>query len=412
MTAEPVCIIGMGVEGRKSLSQNTVNLILSMDEVWGSERLLTEWHDVRCATPLPSHSLTDKIQSLKDRHQKRIAVLASGDPGFYGIAKTILRYLPVDEIQIFPQISSLQYAFARAGIPWQDAVFSSVHARPVSELIGLVRRNPLLGVLTDPKQSPAVISKILLEADTPDCRVIVCENLGTDNERLTDTRLTKVTGQDFAPLNVMILQADQPFRQHHTGVIRPDDAYDTKKGMITKHDVRVISIDRLAIEETDIVWDIGACSGAVSIEMGERAWRGQVYAIEKDPQVLPYFRNNIVTYGAMHHVKLVEGEAPDALHTLPLPKAVFIGGSGGRLIDIFEHIQNLPVDSCRIVANFTVIENLSQAIAYLRSKGYQPEVVQAGFSYGRKIGTGTRFEPNNPVYILSVTLKGAQNDNR
>lgn len=408
MPPEVVYVIGMGVEGRKSISQSTMDLIFSMDEVWGAERLLAEWQDLKLTKPLSGHRLVEEVQNLKVRGMKRIAVLASGDPGFFGIAKTILQFLPVEEVRMLPNVSSLQAAFARAGISWQDAVFTSVHARSIGELIGLARRHALLGVLTDPRQCPSLVAKVLLEAGIPDCRAIVFENLGTDRETMTDTRLSALDQKNFAPLNVMIFQSDEPFRQHHIGRIRPDDAYDTIKGMITKHDARLLSIERLEIEENDTIWDIGACSGAVSIECAERAWRGCVYAIEKNTNMLPFLKGNLLKHGAGYHVKIVEGEAPSVLTELPVPNAVFIGGTGGKLEEIFEHIAGLALDNCRVVANFTMIENLSRALSYLRQKGCQPNVVQADFAYGHKLGQGTRFDPNNPVYILSFTMKRLQ----
>ena len=410
MQVEPVVVVGMGIHGREGLDQKTIALLLSMDELWGAERLLAEWPEQRAKTILPGHGLLKKIETLKERGGKKVAILASGDPGFHGIANTVLRFLPADEVIILPHVSSLQAAFAKAKLPWQDATLTSVHARPMRELIGLARRHAKLGILTDPKQNPAAIAETLLAMGIPDCRAIVCENLGMPEEKIIDSRLSQLPGGTFAPLNVLILQADAGFQSHAVGRTRSDDAYAVKKGMITKRDARLISLDRLQIEEDDILWDIGACSGAVSIEASERAWCGKVYAIERDKSVLPFLYENVKNHGAGYHVEVIEGEAPSVLENLPHPNAVFIGGSGGYLEALFEHIQALPIRNCRVVANFTVIENLSRAIQYLRRGGYDLEVVQADLAYGRKIGNGTRFEPNNPVYILSVTLEGSLSD--
>ena len=174
------------------------------------------------------------------------------------------------------------------GIPWSDAAFTSAHARPLSEVVGWAKRVPKLGVLTDPKQTPDLIAQALLDAQVEDCRAVVAENLGLPDERLTDTRLSALPQMKFEPLNVLLLVHDEHWAPRPLFAPRPDDSYAHRRGLITKADVRALVLPRLALCETDIVWDIGAGSGALSIEMAEIAWRGQVYAIEQDSENAGY----------------------------------------------------------------------------------------------------------------------------
>jgi precorrin-6Y C5,15-methyltransferase (decarboxylating) len=399
---EPIVIIGIGEDGVTGLNQTLLSRILFADEIWGSERLLSQLPDCKARRVTLSGGLVDSIKRLTKRSSKvKVVILASGDPGFFGIAGTVLSQLPAEEVKIFPAVSSLQLAFAHAGIIWQDAALTSAHARPVSGVIGLVRRNKKTGILTDPRQSPAWIAQKLISAGIPDCRAVVCENLGEAGETITETRLLQLPGKDFVPLNVLLLIHDDDWIAPSVFSSRPDSAYAHVNGMITKRDVRVISLERLSLRETDVVWDIGAGSGAVSIETAELAWRGEVYAVEKNIACLDCIRENVTRYGIMN-LQVISGEAPGKLLDLPQPDAVFIGGSGGHLTEILTTVKNAGKPGCRIVANFTLLENLLTALSWMQENRFEPDVTEARFSYSTITGNGTRLVPSNPVYILSA----------
>jgi precorrin-6Y C5,15-methyltransferase (decarboxylating) len=270
----------------------------------------------------------------------------------------------------------------------------------MTEAIGLARRFPKLGILTDPVNNPGRVAEKMLSAGIPDCRAVVVENMGETNEKLIDTRLLNLPGMDFSPLNVLLLIHDTDWKPAPAFSPRPDCAYEHKSGMITKRDVRLMSINRLEICETDVIWDIGAGSGAMSIEMAEIAWRGKVIAVEKERGCLDYLSENVTRFGAIN-VEGVEGEAPQALQGLPAPNAVFIGGSGGNLVDILMQIQSAALDGCRVAVNFTLLENMVSALAWMNAHDWLPALTEARFSYGSTVGEGTRLAPANPIFILS-----------
>lgn len=408
MTLEPVNLIGIGPEGAAGLSEELRELIARADEVWGGERLLDAWPDISARRVPLGGGLMETLQNLKERPpQRKVVILASGDPLFYGVAASVLKILPEDEVRIYPQVSSLQIAFARVRLPWQDAALTSAHARPVCEVIGLARRYPKLGILTDPVQTPAWIAAQLLAARVPDCRAVVCENLGHSDERITDTRLVELVGKTFSPLNVLLLVHDPGWKPAPAFAPRPDSAYRHKNGLITKRDVRILSLARLELCETDLVWDVGAGSGALSVEMAELAWRGRVFAVERDAECLACLRENVTCWGAAN-VEIVAGRAPQALAGLPAPTAVFIGGSGGQLTEILERVEAAARPGCRIVANFALLENLLTGLSWMRAHGWRPELNEAQFSYGAPTGEGIRLAPANPVFILSGILPGRE----
>ncbi len=404
--AHSVLVVGIGAQGPDSLPPILQKRIAQAGQLWGGKRLLAHWPDHPAEKVVIGANIIELMERLRQRGQTRVVILASGDPGFYGIAGTLLRYLPPDQLEIAPHVTSLQLAFARAGIAWNDAVFTSAHARPLAEVVGCAKRAPKLGILTDRKQTPAFIAQTLLAAGLDDCRAIVAENLGLSDECLTDTRLADLPEMDFAPLNVLLLIRDPDWQPYPSFAPRPDDAYAHRRGLITKVDIRALSLARLALTETDTVWDIGAGSGAMSVEMAELAWRGQVFAIEHDAENLDYIRQNIRRFGTLN-VEVAAGRAPSALENLPQPAAVFIGGTGGEMETILKHINRVARPGCRVVINLATLENLNKGLGLMQSLDWSPQITQVNLAHGQAIAGLTRLAPLNPVFIVSGVADGA-----
>lgn len=398
-----VLVVGVGGDGPAGLPAAILERIAQADELWARESLLALWPDHPAERVVIGAGVGDLAERLKERGDRRVVVLASGDPGFYGMVATLLRYVPPEELEVIPQATSLQWAFARAAIPWNDAVFTSAHARPLAEVVGWAKRAPKLGILTDPTNTPAVIARTLLDAGLEDCEAIVAENLGRPDERVVKTRLAKLLEMEFAPLNVLLLLREADWRPRPPFAPRPDQAYVHRRGLITKADVRALSLARLALRETDVVWDIGAGSGAMSVELAELAWRGRVFAVEHDPENVGYIRENARRFGALN-VEIIEGRAPAALSELPRPNAVFIGGTGGQMRAILEHLWAVAQPRCRIAVSLATLENLHETLTTMRSLGWAAEVAQFNLAYGSDIAGLTRLAPLNPVFIVSVEV--------
>lgn len=399
----PILVVGVGTEGPASLLAAIHERIAEADQLWGGQRLLDQWPDHPAEKVVIGADVAELVQQLPERGDRRVVILASGDPGFYGIVGTLLRYLPPEELEIVPHVSSLQLAFARAGLAWNEAIFTSAHARPLAEVIGWAKRVPRLGILTDRQHTPALIAQTLLEAGLADCRAIVAENLGQPDERLTDTRLAALPPMTFGPLNVLLLLRDATWQPQPIFAPRPDEAYAHRRGLITKADVRALSLARLAVQAADVIWDIGAGSGAVSVEMAELAWRGQVFAVEHDAENIGFIRENCRRFGALN-VTVVEGRAPAALADLPRPAAVFIGGSGGELAGILQQVNEAARPGGRVVMNLATLENLNEALTLMTSLGWAPQVTQVNLVQGQAIAGLTRLAPLNPVFIVSAYL--------
>lgn len=399
--AEPVVVIGIGVDGRSGLSAQSLNLIQKADQLWGSRRLLDQFVDYQGTRVELGSGIGQALSVLKNHSADQlIVVLASGDPGFFGVGSSLLEILPAEQVRLIPQVSSLQAAFAKAHLSWHDAHFTSAHARQIHELIGYAKRFCKLGVLTDPDHHPAWLAEKLLAAGVEDCRVIICENLGDTAEEITETRLGLLQGRTFSPLNVMLLVHPDDWQPGSLYPNRPDVDYAHRNGLITKADIRALCLARMEIGEMDTLWDIGAGSGAVSIEMAERAWRGQVFAVEKDAQCLGFIHENINRYGIVN-VEVVTGEAPTALHDLPIPQAIFIGGSNRQLAGILNAVEHRVKSGCRVVATFAILENLIEAYHHLQNAGWPVTVTQVQQSTSSPLSDGIRLMPSNATFIVT-----------
>ena len=402
--SKPVVVIGVGVEGLASLTSQARKHLKEADQVWGSECLLAllpvggRSRQVVMATGIPAG-----LEHLKSRGERaRIVLLASGDPGFFGLGGTLLKILPPEEVRLVPQVNFLQTAFARAGLARHDTYFTSAHARPLAEVIGYARRFRQLAILTDRQHSPASLAASLLAAGIHDCRAIVCENLGEADEAVVDSRLSALVERDFADLSVLIVAQADDWLPPVLETIRLDGPYVHPKGLITLAEFWALCLSRLTLRETDMVWDIGAGNGYISIEMAKQVWRSRVFAVEKDPWGLVFLHQNLARWG-VPNVVVVAGEAPAALADLPAPDAVYIGGCGRQLEATLRQVVQAALPGCRLAATFTRPEKMLQARQWLRRAGWHPSLTQAQLAYG----TASTERPNQkfpePVFILSGT---------
>lgn len=418
--ADKVYIIGMGDDGTKGLSQITLGIIEKADLLFGGERHLSFFPDFngdKIATKSNLKEIADLIK--RNLGTRKMVVLASGDPNFYGIAKYLMSKLGKEAFEILPAISSMQLAFARAKESWDDAVLVSVHGRPIQAIIELVRPSSKIGILTDDEHTPSEIARIFMEHGLKGYQAFVCENLGGEDERVTETLLERLPEMQFSSLNVLILKKigedRQPGSQSDSCPVQtkyrfgiPEDEFECMKprrGLITKTEVRVISLSKMALQKDSVVWDIGAGSGSVSIESALLAPMGRVYAIEKDEEDVAIIHQNLAKFRTPN-VRVIHGRAPEALVDLEPPDAVFIGGSGGGMEKILTVCLERIKPGGRLVVNLATIENLSETYGYFKERKIKTDVSQVQVSRGSPILNLTRFEAFNPVFVIAVKKEG------
>ncbi len=346
------------------------------------------------------NDVQETVRFLK-KYKEEAAVLASGDPLFYGIGRVLAKSFPPDRLEFFPAVSSVQLAFSRLGVPWEDAFFVSLHgkmerewtARDLPLLAGLKRK---LAILTGGENTPARIAKHL----PPDTRVYVMERLGHPDEKMTEGRPQDISGgkRKFLEPNIMIALAG-----NENGPFVPlglsENEIEHTKGLITKDEVRAAALHALALPAGGVFWDIGAGSGSVSIEAKRLCPALKVYAIEKTKKLCRMIASNAGKFRA-EDIRVISGAAPDALEGLPAPCRVFIGGGGGRLPEIISHVSPL-MEKGRVVITAVTVETLDTALKKLRENGFTVSASSISVARAEDItGGNTFFRALNPVFII------------
>ena len=328
-----VCLIGVTAGGAASLPPVLLQRVETADVLAGGDRHLAYFPDFRgqrlaIRPPLPAWIA--QVAAAYEAGQ-RVVVLATGDPLFYGIGARIIAQLGIEHLEIYPHLTSLQMACARVGISWDDATWVSVHGRPFDQLRKVLGRAAKIGVLTDSCCSAEAICRWLVEHGVEEYEVAVLENLGSDTERCVRGQPSTLLTETFAHLNVVLLlrRSDWtlPPSQERSLLGTPEQAFEHRRtgdGLITKAEIRAVTLARLQPLATDIAWDIGAGSGAVAIEWGRLLHNGMVYAVERDAERYERLQSNLRRHRAYNVVPML-GEAPACLAELPDPDGVFIG---------------------------------------------------------------------------------------
>ncbi len=300
-----------------------------------------------------------------------VAILASGDPLFYGIGRTLIDRFGPERITIHPALSAVQLACARFRLPWDDLALVSLHGRSGQDIPGRILRHTRVLLFTDQHNSPDRIAASLLEALSA-CedrqriaaiRIRVAENLGLAEERLITGGLGDIATRFFAPLNLMLVE--QPPQPEALRFGLRENEIQHSRGLITKDEVRAATLHRLRLPAAGVFWDIGGGSGSVSLEAARLNPELSIYTVEKKPEEQNNIRANIRN-AAVYNIHLISGEAPEALTGLPAPDRIFIGGSGQQLESVIEAaVACLPVGG-RIVINAVLATTETTALACLQ----------------------------------------------
>lgn len=408
MPKDKVHIIGVAPSGSSSLTPGARDQVNQAELVFGGKRLLALFPSLTGKKIAIRNNLAEVATLIKGNlGHKRMVILASGDPGFYGIASYLVGKLGKNAIEIIPNVSAMQLAFARIKASWEDAALISVHSRPIEDIVETVRSNHKIGIFTDDKHTPATIARVLLEHRIDGYQAYVCQNLGRREERIVETNLHNLVKMKFSPLNVLILLREKPETRFRQILGIPDEEFHRrrpKEGLLTKQEVRAVSLAKLHLTDEGLLWDIGAASGAVSIEASFLIRKGRIYAIEKNNKDVAIIRKNIQKF-CVPNIEVVHTFAPDNLGRLPDPNAVFIGGSGGRMEEILDFISQRLKPGGRVVINIVALENLNTAVSALKARGFVPEITLVNIARSTSLLELTRFAALNPVFIVSGVLE-------
>ncbi|MBE9181192.1 precorrin-6y C5,15-methyltransferase (decarboxylating) subunit CbiE [Oculatella sp. LEGE 06141] len=414
----PVQVVGIGLDGSAGLAASVRQMVEQATVLVGSVRHLNYFPDhpaVRLTVNDIHHAMQAIRQTLALEADPRIVVLASGDPLFFGLGRLLLAELPPDQLTFHPHLSAVQLAFSRVKLPWQDARLISAHGRSLDELTRALQQGAAkIAVLTDGKNTPAAIAHLLLALELPShYQLWVCENLGGQEERVQPFVATDLVNRTFDPLNVVLLcRSDmaQPLELAHLPAFGLPDgcflSFSDRPGLMTKREVRILVLGELALQPHQTIWDIGAGTGSVSIEIARLFPSSRLYAIEQTAAGTALIEQNKERF-QVEHVNAINGTAPAALMDLPAPDRIFIGGSGGHLAQLLEVCGSRLAVNGVIVLALATLEHLSIVMNWLTQQStaadaWQHRWLQVQLSRSVPVGTLTRYTPLNPVTLLTI----------
>ena len=388
----------MGV-GQKDNSPYRRKLLQDADVVVGGRRHLEMFGVDSGRAAVLKGDLSEafaRIESSEDL----VVVLASGDPGFFGIVRS-LRERFGDELEVSPAVSNVSAAFALAGIPWDDAVVVSAHGREPRRAINVCRSHHKVAVFTAPDFGPAELAHELKGSGRT---FLVAQSLGEDDERVVTGDAEEIAVQEWGDPNVVLVwdEARSVGSKGWTssgiestrGWALSESEFEHPSGMITKSETRALILSRLGPGRGDLIWDIGAGSGSLAIECARLG--AAAIAIERDSKSLARIRRNVEHHNV--YVDVIDGEAPGALKDLPEPDAIFIGGTGGD----FEAIVKLSATRARrcVVLALIGLERVVPAGEILEGCGLTVETTFLQTSRMRGIGDMHRLVPESGVFVV------------
>ncbi|EQA44303.1 precorrin-6y C5,15-methyltransferase (decarboxylating), CbiE subunit / precorrin-6Y C5,15-methyltransferase (decarboxylating), CbiT subunit multi-domain protein [Leptospira broomii serovar Hurstbridge str. 5399] len=408
-----VVVVGIGDDGCVGLSSQAMGAVARANILAGGERHLDFFPEFDGKRITLKENITAAIDHIAELSgENTICILASGDPLFYGIGNLVRKKIGADHVEFIPAPSSMQRAFAKVGINWDDAKVISMHGRDKIGFVNKLKFHNKIACFTDGSNSPSSIARNMIQFGETDWIAFVCENLGGRSESVRKFTISELSvASDISDLNVLILiREDAEWRRPSVIPYREEDEYAKripKKGLITKKEVRILSLAALEIRIDSVVWDIGAGSGSVSIEAAFLASEGRAYAIEIDPEGIAICQENKLFHKA-DNVFIIEGRAPEALADLPSPDCVFVGGSKGSLEEIIRVSYQRLKEGGRLVVNAVTLDNVSEAYQAFKNLGLEMEVILLNVSRGQKLATYLRYEALNPIHIFKTIKRSME----
>ncbi len=394
-----VTLLGVGGGTPEGMSGEALAVLERAGLAVGAERLLAALPEIAGQRRCAAVRAEEIAALLEAANESRACVVLSGDTGFWSGARTLLPLLRERGIEhrVLPGLASVQLLAARLKRPWQDWTLCSAHGAECDPVTALLRGKCAF-FLTGGDRTPATLCRELTEAGLGDVRVTVGENLSYAEERIVETTAAACALMRFESLSVLLVEAI-PLPDCPVGGLA-DEQFVRGDVPMTKQEVRAAALSKLAVRRGDVIWDVGAGTGSVSVELALAAREGHVFAIERDEAACALVETNRRRFGAWN-LRLLRGTAPEELVSLPKPDAVFIGGSGGNLRGIIAAALAAN-PSARLCISAIALETVSDAIQCCKEMDLEIEVTQIFASRTRPAGELHLLMANNPVFLLTA----------
>lgn len=445
-----ISIIGMGLSP-EDLTAKHLELIQKADILIAGKRHLSYFED----HPGEKIPITKELSLLTEyikanMNQKAIVILASGDPLYYGIGHFLTTALDPEYIDIYPNISAVSAAFSRIKESWHDAHIISLHGRDEKDedLSSVLARKDKIALFTDKIRNPAWVAKKIIEIQESgvgsqkpeEFKICVLEQLGTESEKVAWYTPEQAAEKQFSDPNLVILKRNQesvssyqlavstyqlpvtnsqppianskpPIANRQPPIANsqpptanigyPDHLFVHEQGLITKAEIRAITLSKLRLEPGHILWDLGAGSGSVSIEASGFIRHGEIYAVEKNPLRIEHIRQNKENFN-IKNLKIIKANLPEKMKELPRPDRIFIGGGGSSLKEILDAACKFLKLKGIIVINTVLLQNIDTALNSLKQSGFKTDIIQVQINRSKDMPWGERLEALNPVWIISA----------
>lgn len=393
-----VTLIGMGSGQPENLTLQGLAALRQADLILGARRLLAVLPAGCTENRAAAYRPDEVVELLQTSGAENAVLVYSGDTGFYSGASSMMEKLEALGVRarVLPGLSSIQLLAAALGRPWQGWNLVSAHGRTCDPVAECMQGRPTF-FLTGGSEDPATLCAQLAAEGFGDVQAVVGQCLGTPEEKLFRGSVKELAAGRFNSLSVLLVEAAEVLPRRAPGL--PDEAFERGDVPMTKQEVRAAVLAKLAVRPEDILWDVGAGTGSVSVELALAAPRGRVYAVECRPEGCALIKANREKFRTRNLV-LVEGLAPAALSDLPAPDAVFIGGSKGSLAAIVDAALDKNPDA-RICVSAIALETLSAAVAALTAKGRTVQVSQIAVSRAKAVGGLHLMMAQNPIYLIT-----------
>lgn len=391
-----VTLLGMGSGSAAQMTQAAEKTLAAAGCIVGAKRLLAQLPESCTSHRFAATKPGDILAILQENREQDCAVVYSGDSGFYSGCRSLLPLLKGWQVTVLPGISSVQMLASALGRPWQDWLLVSAHGVDCNAVAAVMQGRPAF-FLTGGTLGPASLCAQLTKAGLGDLSVTVGEDLDTPEQNITAATAAACAEKSFSPLSVLLAEPAPGVPRRTSGW--PDSRFIRGQVPMTKQMVRAAVLATLAPGAEATVWDVGAGTGSVSVELAAAANRGRVFAVECLPEACELIEANRRKFCAWN-LQVVPGKAPDALANLPAPDAVFIGGSRGNMQAIVDAaLQKNP--SARLCITAIALESLTAAVQALQKHGIEPDVTQLAVSGTKTAGRVHMLTAQNPVFLIA-----------
>ena len=404
---QTVTVVGIGPGSAGALTVEGSRAIECADCVIGAGRMIEA---VACSGQASFAAIDpNAIASYIAEHPEcsRVAVVMSGDTGFFSGTKKLLPLLSEYSVTVLPGISSLSYLCARLGCGYEDVFRVSLHGRE-HNIVGDVLHHRRVFALVGGQDGVSSLCRRLTESGLGAVTVSVGERLSYPDEKLSVGKAYELCGRSFDPLSAVLIENDRPDYIVTGGL--PDEAFlrnaaESPVVPMTKSEVRAVCLSKLQLTENALCWDIGAGTGSVSVEMARLATKGFVYAVEQKENAIPLLNENRERFFA-ENITVIHGSAPVCCAELPAPTRVFIGGSSGNMRGILDAVLSKNPHA-RIVATAVTLESISELTECMKKHAFDvQEVVAVNVSRSRSLGQYHLMTAQNPVTIFTMQNTG------